>query len=403
MDDIALYQIFDETIPPMKEEQLLVALSHGMDNMNINIYNFTDGCVILSDTWKLYSVDCVTLDTIKPISPALDTGIGYVNQMSSAHPVPEVGTNNYFTYLTSISVIPGIKHKMIIVRITSTNRREKIAGFEVEKAPYMHSFSATENFLILLSHPYYVDIMKMLETGSPKDSIEWHEDMPATIYVVEIKTGKVYTLETETVFSMHHINAYEVDDTKSKLVFDVASYPDNGLVNRFEVTTILDKKVRDSVRWQATFKRYEIDLAKNEVKVVTFPNTPDVPYASALEIPSINENYRSIKYCYAYGLVFQSNNRTFASFSYVKKDLCNSTGDKSWTIPGHYMMEGWFVPDPDGTNEDDGVILIPVLDGNQRRSYLAVLDARDLTLISKSYTPIVVPFHFHGRFFPNVF
>ena len=403
INDIALYQIFDSTIPQMTVAQNLVALSHGMDNMNINIYNFTDGCVILSDTWKSYAIDCETLDTIKPVSPPFHNGVAYVNQMSSAHPIPEVGTTNHFTFLTSVSKFPGIKHKITLFRISSTNGRGKIAEFEVDKAPYMHSFSATKNFIILLSHPYYVDILKMLETGSPKESIQWHSDMPAVIYVVEIKTGKVYTLKTEAIFSMHHINAYESDSTKTKLVMDIASYTDTALVDQFERTIILNKTKRDSMQWQALLKRLVIDLSKNQVKTTTFQNDRKVPYASRFDIPSINENRRSVEYCYAYGLVYRSDSKIFSSFAYVKKDLCNSTGDRSWTIPGHYMMEGWFVPDPNGLDEDDGVILIPVLDGNQRRSYLAVLDARDLTLIAKSYTPIVVPFHFHGRFFPNVF
>ncbi|KAK3102318.1 hypothetical protein FSP39_010436 [Pinctada imbricata] len=403
--DIADYMIFDTTLPPKSEEQVLLALERGMDNMNINVYNFTDGCVVLSDTWKLYKVDCETMATISAIKPSIrddQIGLGYISVMSSAHPVPEVGTSNYFIFLTSMSLIPGIKHKISILRISSVDKREVVGTFEVEEAPYMHSFSATKNYIILFAHPYHIDILKMMETGTPKDSIQWHPDLPGMIYVMEIKTGKVFTLETETLFSMHHINAFETNDSQPIINVDVAAYPDDSLVDNFEVSIILNKAKRDSIQWQPKLVRFAINLLNLDVKVMRFPFGPNNAIASHLEIPAINEAYRSRPYCYAYGLVFRSDNKTFANFTFVKKDLCDSKCDKSWSIPGHYPMEGWFVPDPSGSAEDDGIIMVPVVNGVDRKSYLAFLDARNLTLINKSNTPFIVPFHFHGRFFPNL-
>lgn len=39
-------------------------LYYGLDNMNINVYNFFGDCVVFSDIWKLYVVDCYILDII---------------------------------------------------------------------------------------------------------------------------------------------------------------------------------------------------------------------------------------------------------------------------------------------------------------------------------------------------
>jgi carotenoid cleavage dioxygenase-like enzyme len=66
-------------------------------------------------------------------------------------------------------------------------------------------------------------------------------------------------------------------------------------------------------------------------------------------------------------------------------------------------MEGWFVPDPKGTVEDDGVLMVPVLDGNLGKSYLVILDPKTMKPITKAYLPIAVPFHFHGRFIENIY
>jgi carotenoid cleavage dioxygenase-like enzyme len=61
-----------------------------------------------------------------------------------------------------------------------------------------------------------------------------------------------------------------------------------------------------------------------------------------------------------------------------------------------------FVPAPSPTAEDDGVLLSVVLDAPTERSYLLVLDARSLSELARAYAPHVVPFGFHGQFYPEV-
>jgi len=68
-----------------------------------------------------------------------------------------------------------------------------------------------------------------------------------------------------------------------------------------------------------------------------------------------------------------------------------------WQVHAHTPGEAVFVPDPSGTAEDDGVLLSVVLDGVSGRSYLLVLDARDMTEVARAETKIVVGFGFHGK------
>lgn len=102
-------------------------------------------------------------------------------------------------------------------------------------------------------------------------------------------------------------------------------------------------------------------------------------------------------------MVFKSDFKTFGNFSIVKKDVCSSFGDLSWNVADQYPMESWFVPDPNGSREDDGVLLTPMLDGKLGKSYLVILDPKTMKPISKAQLPILVPFHFHGRFIDNVY
>ena len=61
-----------------------------------------------------------------------------------------------------------------------------------------------------------------------------------------------------------------------------------------------------------------------------------------------------------------------------------------------------FIPNPNATKEDDGILLSVILDGEKGLSYLGVFDAGTLTLRSKSYVPMSLPFNLHGQFFPEV-
>ena len=65
-------------------------------------------------------------------------------------------------------------------------------------------------------------------------------------------------------------------------------------------------------------------------------------------------------------------------------------------------MEPVFVGRPGAEDEDDGVVLVPMLDGPNRSSYLAVLNATDLRLLTTAQLPTVVPYNLHGRFFSDV-
>jgi carotenoid cleavage dioxygenase-like enzyme len=62
----------------------------------------------------------------------------------------------------------------------------------------------------------------------------------------------------------------------------------------------------------------------------------------------------------------------------------------------------WFVPAPNATREDNGVLLTPVMDGQKRQSYLLLLNATTMTTINRAYLPSLVPFTIHGRFFPDL-
>ena len=74
---------------------------------------------------------------------------------------------------------------------------------------------------------------------------------------------------------------------------------------------------------------------------------------------------------------------------------------KHWNAHAQSPGEPIFVPDPQGTTEDDGALLSVVLDGNTGTSYLLVLDAKTLVEIGRANINTPFPFGFHGTHAPR--
>lgn len=406
--------MFETVTPPFNEFQKMECLARGIDNMNVNVYRLknnqtgNDDFVALNDFWKIYQFDPISLSTIKSVTAAIphgkhSGGFAFLNLLSSAHPLPEFGTETTFTFVSSVSIIPGIKSKMSLIRVISTTERELVAQWNVNRVPYMHSFSVTENYVIFFAAPFYVSVGRMLRYAEPFNGLVWHPDDDTKIYVVDIKKGSVRTIPVPNVFTMHHINAYELGKS-NQIVVDISSYPDPSFVKNLEVKIMRDPIKRNNFNTEAKIKRYLIDLRKNTAQMQTFDHeNTDVPCAHKLDMPTINENYRYKKYCYVYGVVLKWDGTKLARIAVVKKDLCRGgKQDKMWFVPNHYPVEAWFVPLPGGQSEDDGYLLMPVLDGERGQSYLAIIDAKTMKTANRAYLPTFVPYSLHGRFFPDV-
>ena len=73
----------------------------------------------------------------------------------------------------------------------------------------------------------------------------------------------------------------------------------------------------------------------------------------------------------------------------------------SWYRRAHYPSEPIFVPRPGAMDEDDGVLLSVMLDGEAATSYLLVLNATTMQTLATAYAPVVMPTDFHGEWFDS--
>lgn len=129
----------------------------------------------------------------------------------------------------------------------------------------------------------------------------------------------------------------------------------------------------------------------------TFPQT------QCIELPVVAPASFHKPYRYAYGInkLDPQMHCTFAD-GIIKLDMSSSPSSESlskvWRKPNHTPSEPIFVPCPDGTEEDDGVLLSVVLDEETMKSSMVVIDAKEMKEVGRAEMAGVFPIGFHGVF-----
>jgi len=277
---------------------------------------------------------------------------------------------------------------------------EVVATFVPKKLSSIHSFSITENYAIFFFYPVIIDGKRMFETGFHVfELLTWLDNEMTDVYVVNLKTGDVKEFVTAPTYSAHHVNAHET--SQNEIIIDICPTPYINLRDYLSLNTMLNPpKVSQNMSTngeEAEFIRYNINMKNMNVSTSTFPNTIKNKFINNFDFPTINEDYRGLPYCIVYGWSALDYSRT----ALVKKNLCDSTKDKVFYLEDHYTSEMHFLPEPNKTSEDDGVLITIVFDGHREQSYLLILDAKTFQTVNKAYLPHNIPWSAHGMHFPE--
>lgn len=405
-NDIAPFLNFMGVEPPYASFERMKLLINNFDNMNVNVYPYHKdeinqlGYYALTDFWKMYEFNATNLETIKNISPKIPGGgFEFASFASTAHPVQEPGKTSTLTYIAKAKVLPWQDNTINLVRIHATDKREIVASIPVEQLRYMHSFAVSQNYAIFFLNPIYGDLFDFVKTMKIVSTLVWHGDQPTEVKVINLKTGEVTHLQTEPIMVFHHGNAYE--DNNETIFVDLISYDDGNVVKELSLENFRDPKKRQKLKFDATLKRYHIDLKEKRILPRTFHYQPGFP--THFDFPKINDAYHGKHYCFLYGAAGQLGNTTIAIHAIVKKDVCEKGRDLAYINTDLHMSEPVFVPRPNSKEEDDGVLLTPVLDVNARKSYLYILDAKTMNITNRAELPTIIPYNFHGSFFPEIY
>ena len=157
-------------------------------------------------------------------------------------------------------------------------------------------------------------------------------------------------------------------------------------------------------------KRFRLKRVSSVPKGTTAPAETVFycPKTKVMELPTIHPAKYHRKYRYCYGISIGGGPEVVISDQILKLDmdhldiesaeiLANGSG-QVWREEGCVPGEPIFVPNPGGTEEDDGVVLTVVLDSTLLRSKLVILDAKTMEEIGRAEMKTTFPIGFHGTF-----
>ncbi|HEX2148764.1 MAG TPA: carotenoid oxygenase family protein [Actinomycetota bacterium] len=359
---------------------------HGTDNAIINIVKIKDKILATTQMPMPIEFDPYTLKTVGTFDFEDNLPDGFTT------PHPQVDAEGGYMYNWTISLDPPVSHNLY--RFDGV-KRELLLTIPTEEPSFLNSFALTEDYIVLVEQPYKLDYMKLIAGGTAfANCFNWKPEEPCRFWIIDKENGEILrTMETDSFFFLHHINAYlESDDS---MVVDMVTYND---------PKILDALYLDKLRAGGNIpvpliRRFRLDL------------TNDVVHSESLrdafvELPRINKAFAGQYYQYFYGFGGYGSAPSGSTLSY---DFANSlvkvdvTGGPTliWQQDGCFPGEPIFVPDPDGREEDDGVLLSVVLDSAASKSFLLVVDARTMEEMGRADLPHHVPFSLGGEFFPR--
>ncbi|XP_046759776.1 beta,beta-carotene 9',10'-oxygenase isoform X2 [Gallus gallus] len=401
------------------------------DNANVSYVVYKGDYYVTGENNCMYKVDPETLEMKEKVDW---TKFVAVNG-ATAHPhyAPD-GTaynmgNSYGKFGTTYNIIEVPPQK--------SNCNETLEGAKVlcsiaptdnMKPSYYHSFGMSENYIIFIEQPIKLNLLRIITSkfrGKPiSEGINWEPQYNTRFHVVDKRTGKVLPGQwyTKPFVTFHQINAFEdrgcvvldlccQDDGKTLAVYKLQNMRKSGadldqifgsVARTFPRRFVLPLNVNSDTPVGKNLNPLSYTSAKavkdSDGKVwCTHENLhPDgFENFGGLEFPQINySQYSGRKYRYFYGCGF----RHFIGDSLMKVDV-ETKNFKIWQEDGSYPSEPVFVPVPNATAEDSGVILSVVISPDENRSaFLLVLDAETFRELGRAEVPVQMPYGFHGIF-----
>lgn len=295
-----------------------------------------------------------------------------------------------------IPIVPLAHNYIAIYSIDSSEAKTRtlLASVPTKAMQYLHSFGITENYVVLPMN---------LKMGMTASSLEHRVHMVDNfkegwdgIHVVDLK-GVVTRFDTEKFFHVHIANTFE---NATGVVIDISTahhipFEDGPLLT---TAKFLNKTLRDGMKDMNHLVRYHLHMAgalKGSVtrEVLTLPGRQS-------EFCKVSPSVNGKAYCHVYMNEWFHDDKSYASMAVLKQDLCKGTR-QYWHRDNTYPGEPSFIPRAgEGLDEDDGVVVFPVLDGEKRHSLFVVLDGKTFQELAVIALPTHIPFTAHGQFVP---
>lgn len=349
------------------------------DNTNVNIARMGSELVAMTEGNRQLSIDETTLASLGAVAYAKDAvGSGIM----TAHPHFDVARGKVVNVATGFGaggVISVYEHA------PEARRREVVGSWRTSRVPYVHSFGLTPRHGILVAHPFLVTPLNMLWSSKGYiDHFAWQPEEGTRFVLMNREKGSTREHVGDALFVFHTVNAFEDDGAT---ILDLLAYPDADIVAALRVDRMLTQLPDLRPSLVRVILRAGVERASME-------KLTDVGF----EFPSTN--YRLVSgrpYRFVWGACDSPRASGEYSSAIIKVDLqtgrATSFGDDA-----HVFGEPLFVARPEGTTEDDGVLLTVGSAQDAETSVLAVIDAQTMALIASAEVMRSIPLGFHGSF-----
>ncbi|GIU84028.1 MAG: carotenoid cleavage dioxygenase [Acidimicrobiales bacterium] len=251
-------------------------------------------------------------------------------------------------------------------------------------APVMiHDFVLTEDYAVFLDAPAVFDLHGLLAGGKP---LRWEPDRGTRIGVLPrgAEGSQIRWFEVENGYVVHFFNAFSEGG-----VVEVHGPRFEEMPTGFELGPRPEDPVPLPWKWT-------IDLDSGKVVEEQTDETPG-------EFPRINEALMCRRHRYGYMCIARDWGFDLDFCGVAKSDIRTGTTVRHLYEEHEVCGEHVFVPDPEGSAEDDGWLMSFVVDRRDRSTDLVILDARDLGAdpVARVHIPRRVPIGFHAAWIPR--
>lgn len=382
----------------VKDAEKASANGHSNSNGIQTLHAKTDNMVIKK----------INPETLEPEGIAVQTSLhpDLVGQLSASHAKSDPVTGDVFNFNLKLGPISTYR---VFRTNASTGTTDILATF-TGKPCYIHSIFLTENHVVLCiwnSHLTWGGI-SVLYHKNMHDAIMFDPSKKAMWYVIDrtpANKGLVAIYESDPFFCFHTVNAFETpspsDPSKIDIITELSGYDNTDVIHSFYYQNLINmskdttgkKKSTTCLPWQAQYRLASVNSGVPHTTVQPAERLFKSDKAKSMELPTINPLYLTKRHRYSYGCTDRGKSAFMDGI--IKFDNVTQDGI-IWECEGHTPGEAIFVADPEGTAEDDGVLLSVVLDGFVEKSYLLCLNAKDLSVLGRADMPEAMAFGFHG-------
>jgi carotenoid cleavage dioxygenase-like enzyme len=347
------------------------------DNGAVNVTRLGDRHLALTETPLPVAFDPRTLETlgVQGEPPA---------DIATAHPHHDPVRGELVGHGTRL----GPRSSYVLYAQRDLDDRRVVARIPASRPAYQHSFGLTHRHAVVFEGPFVVNPLALALADRPFiENFRWRPERGTRFWVIDRESGAVAGPWTgDPLFCFHAVNTFEDD---GDVVVDLLAFEDASVVGALGLGRL---RAGEAAPWPR-LERFRLRLG------APGPVASERLADARFELPRIDYRRRNGR---RYRLVYGMGPADGGLFEQVVK-VDVTTGDcETWHEPGSYPGEPVFVARPDGSDEDDGVLLSVVLEPDRDASSLVVLDARDLGEVARARVPHHIPFGFHGQHFAGV-